>query len=227
MKKETKTWMRTFLSSFLATVCGIIITFGINNCVSASRKAETARLLAEQTVRKMERTHQQLHEYQELYDTIDSTSMVLHLAILADTLEQAGEAVATTFIDAALSEYVQADVDNGLEAYKTEILNTIGNVELIGHIDDFYGYARQYRAVSLQVIDQKRVVADLVYGHFYGDANATLFDYVRYLHELPAFNVYYSRMQNVRLTLQQIDKAMLSELDSCMMLLGLSDSGRP
>ena len=148
MKKETNTWMRTFLSSFLATVCGIAITFGINNCVGASRKAETARLLAEQAVGKMGRTHQQLHEYQELYDTIDSTSMVLHLAILADTLERVDEAIVTTFINAALSEYV---------------------------------------------------------------------------HELPEFNVYYSRMQNVRLTLQEIDKAMIGELDSCKTILGLSE----
>ena len=215
--------MRTFLSSFLATVCGIAITFGINNCVGASRKAETARLLAEQTVRKMGRTYQQLREYQELYDTIDSTSMILHLAILADTLERVDEAVVTTFINTSLSEYVQADVDNGMDAYKTEILNTIGNVELIGHIDDFYGYARQYRDVSSQVIDQKRIVADLVYRHFYGDMKATLFDYVRYLHELPEFNVYYSRMQNVRLSLKEIDKAMLDELNYCKKMLDINE----
>lgn len=219
MKKETKNWTLSFLAGFLATVFGIIITFGIENQISASKRAETARLLAEQIVEKMGRTHQQLHEYQDLYDTIDSTSMVLHLAILADTLERVDEAVAVTFINAALSEYVQVDVDNGMDAYKAEILNTIGNVQLIGHIDDFYGYAREYRAVSSQVIDQKRVVADLVYGHFYGDLNATTFDYVRYLHELPAFNVYYSRMQNVRLTLQEIDKAMVGELDSCKTIL--------
>ena len=219
MKNDRNVWLRSFSSGFLATVCGIIITFGINNCVGAARRVETARLLAEQTVGKMERTHQQLHEYQDLYDTIDSTSMVLHLAILADTLERVDESTVTTFINAALSEYVQVDVDNGLEAYKAEILETIGNVELIGHIDDFYGYARQYRTVSAQVIDQKRIVADLVYGHFYGDMQATLFDYVRYLHELPEFNVYYSRMQNVRLTLQEIDKSMLSELDSCRTML--------
>lgn len=223
MKKETKTWMRTFLSSFLATVCGIVITFGINQCVSTSKQTATARLLAEQTVAKMERTHMQLHQYQELYDTIDSTSMVLHLAILADTLERVDETVVMTFINAALSEYVQADADNGMDVYKTEILNTIGNVELISHIDDFYGYARLYRAVSSQVIDQKRVVADLVYRHFYGDMTATTFDYVRYLHELPEFNVYYSRMQNVRLSLQDIDKAMLSELDCCKQILALRD----
>ena len=221
MKTETKSWIRTFLAGFLATVFGIIITFGIENRISASRKAETARLLAEQIVGKMGRTHQLLHEYQELYDTIDSTSMILHLAILADTLERVDEAVVTTFINAALSEYVQVDVDNGMDAYKAEILNTIGNVELIGHIDDFYAYARQYRSVSSQVIDQKRVVADVVYGHFYGDMNATLLDYVRYLHELPEFNVYYSRMQNVRLSLRDIDKSMLAELDSCRKLLNL------
>lgn len=223
MKKETTTWLRNFLSSFLAAVCGIAITFGINNCVGATKKAETARLLAEQTVKKMGRTHQQLHEYQALYDTIDSTSMILHLAILADTLDRVDESVANTFINTAISEYVQADVDNGMDVYKTEILNTIGNVELIGHIDDFYGYARQYRSVSSQVINQKRVVADLVYRHFYGDMNATIFDYVRYLHELPEFNVYYSRMQNVRLSLQEIDKAMQGELDSCKKILKLND----
>ena len=211
--------MRTFLASFTATVCGIIITFGINNYLNSSRKARTAQLLAEQIVGKMERTHQQLREYQGIYDTIDSTSMVLHLAILADTLERVDEKVAVKFIDTSLAEYVQADVDNSMDAYKAEILNTIGNVELIGHIDDFYGYARQYRAVSSQVIDQKRVVADLVYGRFYGDTTATTFDYVRYLHELPEFNVYYSRMQSVRLTLQEIDKSMQQELDSCKKIL--------
>lgn len=40
MKKETTTWLRNFLSSFLAAVCGIAITFGINNCVGATKKAE-------------------------------------------------------------------------------------------------------------------------------------------------------------------------------------------
>lgn len=219
MKQDTKTWMRTFLASFTATVCGIIITFGINNYLNSSRKARTAQLLAEQIVGKMERTHQQLRKYQGIYDTIDSTSMVLHLAILADTLERVDEKLAVKFIDTSLAEYVQADVDNSMDAYKAEILNTIGNVELIGHIDDFYGYARQYRAVSSQVIDQKRVVADLVYGRFYGDTTATTFDYVRYLHELPEFNVYYSRMQSVRLTLQEIDKSMQQELDSCKKIL--------
>lgn len=114
MKKETTTWLRNFLSSFLAAVCGIAITFGINNCVGATKKAETARLLAEQTVKKMGRTHQQLHEYQALYDTIDSTSMILHLAILADTLDRVDESVANTFINTAISEYVQADVDNAM-----------------------------------------------------------------------------------------------------------------
>ena len=219
MKKETKSWWLTFLAGFLATALGIIITFGIENHINACKRAETAQLLAEQIVGKMERTHKQLHEYQDLYDVIDSTSMILHLAILADTLERVDTTVAVTFINSALSEYVQVDVDNGMDAYKTEILNTIGNVELIGHIDDFYALARQYRSVSAQVIDQKRTVADLVYAHFYGDQNATIFDYVRFLHGLPEFNVYYSRMQNVRLSLQEIDHAMLTELDCCKLLL--------
>ena len=67
------------------------------------------------------------------------------------------------------------------------------------------------------------MLADIVYRHFYGDMKATTFDYVRYLHELPEFNVYYSRMQNVRLNLQEIDKAMLGELDSCKNILDIND----
>ena len=84
---------------------------------------------------------------------IDSTSMCLHLAILADTLDRVDDDIVITFINLSLSEYVQADTDSGMDAYKAEILNTIGNVELIGHMDQFYSYARQYAAVSSQVID--------------------------------------------------------------------------
>ena len=70
-------------------------------------------------------------------------------------------------------------------------------------------------AVSSQVIDQKRIVA--TWSMVISMAIWTLpCPIVRYLHELSEFNVYYSRMQNVRLTLQEKNKAMLNELDSCM-----------
>ena len=184
--------------------------------VSRAYRLRIARLKEAYTnARNLEKAR----EYQELYDTIDSTSMCLHLAIIADTLERVDTSVAVTFINCALSEYVQADVDSGVDAYKDAILSNIGNVELLGHIDEFYSCARQYADVSAQVVNQKRVVSDLVYGHFYGDWYATVFDYVRYLHELPEFNIYYSRMQNVRLSLQEIGQAMEAELERCKEIL--------
>ena len=83
--------------------------------------------------------------------------------------------------------------------------------------------ARQYAAVSSQVIDQKRVVADNVYSRFYGDWNATDRDYVRYLHELDEYNVFYSRMQNVRSSLDAIGEAMAAELNACKAILKIED----
>ena len=153
MYRESKAWLSTFLAGFLATVLGIVLTFGIESLVSSSKKTKTAHLLAEQIVGNMGRTYEQLHDYQEIYDMIDSTSMCLHLAILADTLDRVDDDIVITFINLSLSEYVQADTDSGMDAYKAEILNTIGNVELIGHMDQFYSYARQYAAVSSKVID--------------------------------------------------------------------------
>ena len=226
MKESVKSFLRAFIPGFLATVLGILLTFGVDSWNSARKREKTAQLLAEQIVGKMDRTYKSLMEYQELYDTLDSTSMCLHLAILADTLERVDTSVAITFINSALSEYVQADVDSGVDAYKDAILSNIGNVELLGHIDEFYSYARQYADVSAQVVNQKRVVSDLVYGYFYGKWDATVFDYVRYLHELPEFNVYYSRMQNVRLSLQQIGSAMESELDACKGILNIKTPQR-
>ena len=219
MKESVKSFLRAFIPGFLATLLGILLTFGVDNWNNARKREKTAHLLAEQIVGKMERTYNSLMEYQELYNTIDSTSMCLHLAIIADTLERVDTSVAVTFINCALSEYVQADVDSGVDAYKDAILSNIGNVELLGHIDEFYSCARQYADVSAQVVNQKRVVSDLVYGHFSGDWYATVFDYVRYLHELPEFNVYYSRMQNVRLSLQEIGQAMEAELERCKEIL--------
>ena len=148
--------------------------------------------------------------------------MCLHLAILADSLERVDISTAETFINCSLSEYVQADVDSGLDAYRGEILTNIGNVELLGHIDEFYSLAKQYAEVSAQVVNQKRVVADIVYGYFYGKWDANVFDYVRYLHELPEFNVFYSRMQNVRLSLQEIGAAMKTELNTCKTILKIN-----
>ena len=196
MKESVKTFLNAFIPGFLATLLGILLTFGVSGWIDAGKKAKTALLLAEQIVGKMERTYGNLMEYQQLYDTIDSTSMCLHLAILADSLERVDISTAETFINCSLSEYVQADVDSGLDAYRGEILTNIGNVELLGHIDEFYSLAKQYAEVSAQVVNQKRVVADIVYGYFYGKWDANVFDYVRYLHELPEFNVFYSRMQN-------------------------------
>ena len=169
MNAERRNWLATFLAGFLATALGILLTFGIDNLVSSSKRAKTARLLAQQIVKNMDQTYHDLHDYQELYDAIDSTSMCLHLAIMADTLDRVSDTLVSSFLNLSLSEYVQADIDNGIDAYKAEILGTIGNVELIGHIDQFYSYARQHAAVSSQVVDQKRVVADNVYARFYGD----------------------------------------------------------
>ena len=221
MNAEKRNWLATFLAGFLATALGILLTFGIDSLVSSSKRAKTARLLAQQIVGNMDRTYHELHEYQDLYDAIDSTSMCLHLAIMADTLDRVSDDMVTTFLSLSLSEYVQADIDNGIDAYKAEILSTIGDVELIGHIDQFYSYARQHAAVSSQVIDQKRVVADNVYARFYGDWKSTDRDFVLYLHELTEFNVFYSRMQNVRAALREIEDSMSQELSACKQILGI------
>ena len=61
MKQETKSWLLTFLAGFLATVLGIALTFGIESRTNASKRAKTARLLAEQIVENMDRTYQQLN----------------------------------------------------------------------------------------------------------------------------------------------------------------------
>ena len=222
MKQSLKTFLKAFVPGFLATLLGILLTFGVDGWIDSARRHKTASLLAGQIVGKMDRTYRSLMEYQELYDTIDSTSMCLHLAILADTLERVEPSVAETFLNSSLSEYVQADVDSGLDAYRGEILTNIGNVELLGHIDEFYSLAKQYAEVSAQVVNQKRVVADLVYGYFYGKMDATMLDYVRYLHELPEFNVFYSRMQNVRLSLQEIGAAMQTELSASQSILKIT-----
>lgn len=221
MKKAIKDWLWTFLAGFLATVLGIVLTFGIQNRLNERRKTETARLLARQIVDKMAFTHDELYDFQEAFNRIDSTSMILHLAIQADTLDRVDDDCLQLFLNMSLGEYVRIDVDNGMDAYKVEILNTIGDVELIGHIDQFYSYAREYSGVAGQVVDQKRIVADLVYANFYGKWDATIDDYVRYLHELPEFNVYYSRMQNIRPLLKVLHSMMNEQLDACRQRLGM------
>ncbi|MBP3203717.1 MAG: hypothetical protein J6M31_08985 [Bacteroidales bacterium] len=46
MKAEHKTWLSTFLAGFLATVLGIVLTFGLESLISSSKRAKTAHLLA-------------------------------------------------------------------------------------------------------------------------------------------------------------------------------------
>ena len=221
MKKETKNWLATFLAGFLATVLGIALTFGIDSWINAGKRKDTARLLAEQIVEKMDQTQQQLHEYQVMYDAIDSTATILHDALVADTLERVDQDVVSTFIFNSLGAYVQVEIDAGMDAYRSEILNTIGNVDLLGHIDTFYNIAHQCEKISGQVIEQKQIVSDLVYLQFYGKAEATQWDVIRYLHELPEFVIFYSRLQYVRLGLKEGDEALLAELKACQEILGL------
>ena len=57
MKKAIKDWLWTFLAGFLATVLGIVLTFGIQNRINERRKTETARLLAVRIVDNMGFTH--------------------------------------------------------------------------------------------------------------------------------------------------------------------------
>ena len=215
MKKEVKNWFWTFLAGFLATVLGIALTFGIQNRLNDNRRKETARLLAQQIVDKMDFTYSELHDYISAYGTFDSTATILQRAIEADTLARVNDTVIWRFLGGAIGEYVQVDVDNGVDAYKVEILNSIGDVELIGHIDQFYARAREFAGISAQVIDQKRVVADCLYAHFYGDITATSRDYVRFLYDLPEFNIYYARLENVRNLLLILDPMMKEDLDAC------------
>ena len=222
MKKETKTWLWSFTAGFMATVLGIVLTFGVQGMINSGKRTRMARLLAEQIVEKMDRTYQELHEYVDTYDSIDSTYRCLHLAIQADTLDSVDSKVVDEFLVNSLSEYVQAEVDNGMDAYISEILATIGNVDLIGHIDQFYNLARQCVKVSQQVIDQKRVVSDLTYSHFFGkDGTVTNLDYVRFLDGLPEFNVFYSRIQQARYPLTEGEVLMLAELDACKDILNI------
>lgn len=221
MTSRHKDLLLSFLCSFSATVLGIALTFGLDGLISSARRTRNAKLLARQAVTRMDRSYSELHEYLDIYDRMDSTSMALHLAILADTLERVDDKVVQTFLDLSLGEYVQADIKNPLEVYKTEILDNIGNVDLLGHIDDFYYLAAQYSDISSQVVDQKRICSDIVYARIYGDTTITERGIVRLLHEMPQFNVLYSRMQNVRFILKQADTQLLEELRACHDILGI------
>lgn len=215
MKKEVKNWFWTFLAGFLATVLGIALTFGIQNRLNEKRRAETARLLAVQIVDNMDYTFQELGDYKEAYAAIDSTAGILHWAMMADTLDRVNDTTVLRFLSGAITEYVQVDVANGIDAYKVEILNSIGDVELIDHIDKFYAHAREYTGISKQVVDQKRALSDAVYTHFYGDPTASYEDYVRYIFDMPEFRLFFARLENVRALLEILYPMMEEELDAC------------
>lgn len=222
MKKETKTWLSSFFAGFLATVLGIALTFGIDGLISAGKREKTARLLSEQILDKMVQTQEQLHEYLDMYDFIDSTSVILQQAIQADTLDRLDNDLLDTFLVNCMGEYVQVEIDDAMEVYKSEILNTIGNVDLLVQMDEFFNIARQCAKISGQVIDQKRVVSDLAYTHFYNaGGDITRQDYVMFLSTLPEFHVFFFRLQQVRYGLRQGDEFMLQKIDACKELLHL------
>ena len=130
-----------FLASFLATVLGIVLTFGFDSYVKSKRREETAQLLALQITENMEIVKTQVNSYLEIYNSIDSIFTCVRRAIPADTLDRIDNESITKLLLYSMSEYSQLEADNGLDDYKIEILNTIGNVDLIGHINNFYTLA--------------------------------------------------------------------------------------
>lgn len=54
MKESTKSFLRAFISGFLPTVLGILLTFGVDSRNSARKREKTAKLLAGQIVWKMD-----------------------------------------------------------------------------------------------------------------------------------------------------------------------------
>ena len=204
-----------FLSGFLATALGVGLTFAIDGRISAAKRAKTARLLATQIVEKMERTHKDMSSYMDYYNIIDSTSAELYYAIDADTLDRVSDTTKMTFISYELNANVQVDADNGLDAFRADILSTLGDVELIGHIDEYYSTAHQFAKISAQVFEQKVIVTDLFYTHFYGNDKATWDDYILYFYKLPEFKTFYTRMENVLFILRVVHEAMNTELEAC------------
>lgn len=222
MKKETKSWLSTFLAGFLATVLGIGLTFGVQSLINSNKKARTAKLLAKQIVEDMDRTCTEIKDYLEIYNSLDSASICLTFAMLADTLERVDTSVVVKFLENSVAEYVQIEVDDALDSYLPEILYTIGNVELIAYIDEFYCIARQCVKVSQQVIDQKRVVSDVIYSHTYRNGPIVdNLDFVRYLFDLPEYNLFFMRMQSARPPLMEGVQLMEDEIASCKAILNV------
>ena len=54
MKESAKAFLRSFIPGFLATVLGILLTFGVDSWNSARKRQKTAQLLAGLIVGKMD-----------------------------------------------------------------------------------------------------------------------------------------------------------------------------
>ena len=220
MKKETRYFLMTFLAGFMATVLGIVLTFGIDSHIKSQKRAETAKLLAVQITENMELVDQQVNSYLDIYNAIDSAYTCVRRAILADTLDRVKHETTDTMLVFSLSEYAQLEVDNNLDTYKVEILNTIGDVDLIGYIDTFYLLAQQFVKTSSLVIEQKQKVLDAVFTKFdISDRTVTPLKIVRFLHELPEYKIFYSRLLEVRSIIVEIEKQMKVQIDECKKIL--------
>ena len=220
MKRSTKSWIMTFLAAFLATVLGIVLTFGIESHKNSKKREEISQMLAKQITQNMEEVNLQINSYIDIYHKIDSTYSCVHKAIKADRLDSLKKEVIDTLLLYSLSEFAQLKVDNRLNTYKMEILNTIGEVDLIGHIDDFYVLAQQYVETSTLVIEQKQKVVDKVYTEFdFLDEKIKGRDLAIYLDELPEFKILIGRMQEVLSILTEIERQMLEQLKACKLIL--------
>lgn len=220
MKRETKSWLMMFLASFLATVLGIVLTFGIDSYVKSKKREETAQMLALQITENMEIVKTQVNSYLDIYSMIDSIYTCVRHAIPADTLDRIDNESITKLLLYSMSEYSQLEAENSLDDYKIEILNTIGDVDLIGHIDNFYTLAQQYVSTSSLVIEQKQKVLDVVYTKFdISDRTVNPRDIVRFFLEMPEYRIFYSRLMEVRTILKEIERQMQRELAECKKIL--------
>lgn len=213
MKRETRSWLMSFLAGFLATMLGIVLTFGIDSYVKSKKRKETAQLLALQITENMEIVKTQVNSYLEIYNTIDSIYSCVRRAIPADTLDRIDNESITKLLLYSMSEYSQLEAENCLDDYKIEILNTIGDVDLISHIDNFYTLAQQYVSTSSSVIEQKQKVLDVVYTKFdITDRTVDPRDIVKFFQEMPEYRIFYSRVLAVHTILEEIEKQMQREL---------------
>lgn len=220
MKRSTKSWIMTFLAAFLATVLGIVLTFGIESHKNSKKREEFSQMLAKQITENMKEVNIQINSYIDIYHKIDSTYTCVHRAIKADSLDKVEKEVIDTLLLYSLSEFAQLKVDNRLNTYKMEILNTIGEVDLIGHIDDFYVLAQQYVETSSLVIEQKQKVVDKVYSEFdFLDTKIKGLDLALYLDNLPEFKIFIGRMQEVLSILTEIERQMVEQLEACKLIL--------